>query len=75
MKMQKTLAAVVAATLVGTPVLAQAATAQAARTSSPVEESENIEGGWFLPALAILAVLLGIVVLVDGGSDDLPSSP
>ena len=71
MKMKMTLAAIVAASLVGTPVVAQAA----ARTASPVEDSENIQGGWFIPALAIIAVLLGVWVLVDGGDDDLPTSP
>jgi hypothetical protein len=71
MKMKMTLAAIVAASLVGTPVVAQAA----ARTASPVEDSENIQGGWFIPALAIIAVLLGVWVLVDGGGDDLPTSP
>lgn len=74
MMIKKTLAAVVAASLVGTPVVAQAATAQAARTGSPVEDAENIQGGWFIPLLAVIAVILGIVVLIDDG-DDLPTSP
>ena len=75
MKMKQTLAAVVAASLVGTPVVAQAAAAQVARTGSPVEDSENIQGGWFIPALAIIAILIGIWVLVDSGDEDLPTSP
>jgi hypothetical protein len=75
MKMKMTLAAVVAASLVGTPVVAQAAAAQVARTGSPVEDSENIQGGWFIPALAIIAILIGIWVLVDSGDEDLPTSP
>jgi ABC-type amino acid transport system permease subunit len=74
MMIKKTLAAVVAASLVGAPIVAQAAAAQAARTGSPVEEGENIQGGWFIPALAIIAIILGIVVLIDDG-DDLPTSP
>ena len=73
MKMKKTLAAVVAASLVGTPVVAQAAVAE--RAGSPVAEGENLAGGWFIPALAIIAVLLGILVIVDSGDDDLPTSP
>jgi len=75
MKMKMTLAAIVAASLVGAPVAAQAATAQAARTSSPVADSENIQGGWFIPALAIIAVLLGILAITNGGDGDLPHSP
>ena len=75
MKMKQALAAVVAASLVGTPVVAQAAVAQAARTGSPVEESENIQGGWLIPALAIIAVILGILAITNGGDGDLPTSP
>jgi hypothetical protein len=74
MMIKKTLATLVGISLVGAPVVAQAAAAPAARTGSPVAEGENIQGGWFLPVLAILAVLLGIVVMVDNG-DDLPTSP
>ena len=74
MMIKKTLTAVVAASLVGTPVVAQAATAQAVRTGSPMEDAENIQGGWFLPLLAVMAVILGLVVLIDDG-EDLPTSP
>jgi hypothetical protein len=74
MMIKKTLSAVVAASLVGSPIVAQAATASAARTGSPVEDAENVRGGWFIPALAIIAVILGIIVLIDDG-DDLPTSP
>ena len=74
MKMNEALAAVVAASLVGAPVAAQAAAVDAARTSSPVAEGENIKGGWFLPALAIIAILLGIVAIANNGND-LPTSP
>ena len=74
MKMKKTLAALVATSLVGAPIVAQAATAQSARVGSPVEDAENIRGGWFIPLLAITAVILGIIFLVDDG-DDLPTSP
>lgn len=70
MMIKKALAAVVAASLVGTPVVAQAA----ARTASPVEDAENIQGGWFIPLLAVIAVILGVVFIVDDG-DDLPTSP
>lgn len=74
MKMKQALAVLAATSLVATPVVAQAATAQAARTASPVEDSENLAGGWLVPALAIIAVLLGILAITSGG-DDLPTSP
>jgi hypothetical protein len=75
MKMKKTLAALVATSLVGAPIVAQAATAEAARIGSPVKDAENIQGGWFIPLLAITAIILGIIVLIDDGNDDLPTSP
>jgi len=74
MKLKQALAASIAASLVATPVAAQAA-ASATRTAAPVGDAENIQGGWLLPSLAILAILLGIFVVVDGGDDDLPTSP
>jgi len=75
MKMKQALAALAATSLVATPVVAQAATAQAARTASPVEDAENIRGGWVIPVIAIVAVLLGILAITSGGDDDLPTSP
>ena len=74
MKMKQALAALAATSLVAAPVAAQAAAAQGARTASPVEESENAGGGWLIPAIAIIAVLLGILAITSGGND-LPTSP
>ena len=75
MVMKKTLAALVATSLVGTPVVAQAAAAQVARTGSPVSDSEELRGGWLIPAIAIIAVLLGILAIAGGSDDELPHSP
>lgn len=75
MKMKQALAALVATSLVATPAVAQAAAASAARTSAPVGDTENLQGGWLLPALAIIAILLGILAITSGGNDDLPTSP
>ena len=75
MKIKETVAAILAASLVSAPIVAQAATAQAAaRTGSPVAENEDIQGGWLIHALAIIAILLGILAITNGG-DDLPHSP
>ena len=75
MKMKQALAALAATSLVATPVVAQAAAVSPARTAAPVGDAENIQGGWLVPALAIIAILLGILALTSGGDDDLPSSP
>jgi hypothetical protein len=73
MKIKKTLAAIVAASLVGTPVVARRQPSRR-RGPAPGGGSENIQGGWLIPALAIIAVLLGILAITSGG-DDLPTSP
>ena len=74
MMMKKTLAALVASSLVAPPVVAQAAAAQGARTGSPVADAENVRGGWLVALLAALAILLGLATLLND-SDDLPTSP
>ena len=53
------------------PIVAQAAPAD--RTSAEVD-GESLAGGFLIPALALIAVILGIVVIADGG-DDAPVSP
>lgn len=73
MKLAKLLASgAVAATLVSAPIAAQAAVSDV-RASTEVE-GESLAGGFLIPALAILAVILGVVVIADGG-DDAPVSP
>lgn len=74
MKMSKALASLVVVTsLVAAPVAAQASPAEM-RTATEVE-GENLRGGFIIPLIAIVAVILGILVAVDGGDDDAPTSP
>ena len=74
MKLKKALAALVASSLVGTPVVAQAAAAEVARTGSPVTDSEELRGGFIIPLIAVIAVILGILAATSS-DDDLPHSP
>jgi hypothetical protein len=72
MKLNKALASfAVATSLVAAPVAAQAATADL-RTGTEVE-GENLRGGFIIPLIALVAVVLGI--LVATGGDDAPHSP
>jgi hypothetical protein len=74
MKISKALASLAVATsLVAAPVMAQASTAEL-RTATEVE-GENLRGGFIIPLIALVAVILGIVVLAGGGDDDAPTSP
>ena len=73
MKFGKALASgAVAASLVAAPVVAQAAPAEL-RTGTEVE-GENLRGGFIIPLVAIVAIILGILA-ATGGDDDAPHSP
>lgn len=73
MKLNRALASVAAAaSLVAAPLAAQAAPTEL-RTASDVE-GENLRGGFLIPLIAVVAVLLGILALT-GGDSDAPESP
>lgn len=74
MRFGRTLAStLVAASVVATPIAAQAA-APASRVDSRVA-GENLRGGFIIPLLALIAIILGILVLVNDDDEDLPHSP
>ncbi|WP_129793663.1 hypothetical protein [Sphingosinicella sp. CPCC 101087] len=76
------LVAMLAASMVSTPILAQTATsassspavASSARSGAAMDDANAVRGGFLIPLLAILAIIAGIYVAVDGG-DDRPVSP
>lgn len=73
MTLGKALASVAVATsLLVAPVAAQATPAEL-RTSTEVE-GENVRGGFIIPLIAIVAIILGVLALTGGG-DDPPHSP
>jgi hypothetical protein len=45
---------------------------QAARTASPVDESEDLRGGFIIPLIALIAIILGILAATSGGDNDSP---
>lgn len=68
------LTAALALSMASTPVLAQsAAPLSVARTSAEAGDSSELRGGFVIPLIAIIAIILGILVAVDG--DDPPHSP
>lgn len=71
-------AALLAASMISAPVMAQTAAVASAPVASRAGESTDsaseLRGGFLIPAIAIIAVLLGILAAVGGG-DDGPSSP
>ena len=81
MKLSKALAAAVAMSLVSAPVAAQAAAAPADVSQARIgtdAEGEQLRGGWIIPLIALIAIILGICAGTDvcgGDDDDLPHSP
>lgn len=70
--LHKPLSAVAALALVAAPVALQAAP----RAASPVSESEELAGAATLPLIAaIVAVVVGAVILALDDDEDAPVSP
>ena len=71
-----TVAAILAVSMASTPVMAQSAAALsvAARSGATTEDESELRGGFIIPAVAVIAIILGILALTSGG-DDGPSSP
>ena len=72
------LAAMLAASMASTPVLAQTAPSASAlsvaeRSGAATEDASELRGGFIIPLLAILAVIAGLIIAFGG--DDEPESP
>src|SRR3954468_9464633 len=70
-------AAVLAVSMASTPVLAQSSAAPlsvAARSDATTAGASEPRGGFIIPAIAIIAIILGILALT-GGHGDRPHSP
>ncbi len=75
MRFSNILATAAAASLATAPVLAQAAGQPLpARESTALTAAENLRGGFIIPLIAIIAVILGILAATSDGEDP-PSSP
>ncbi|MEG3179130.1 hypothetical protein [Sphingomonas sp. LT1P40] len=80
MRLAKMMMAVAACSLAATPVLAAPAASKlsvsaskSVRGSTTAGESNEGTGGFIIPAIAIIAIILGILVAVD--EEDEPQSP
>jgi di/tricarboxylate transporter len=76
MKLTKLVAAATAMSLAAAPVVAQAGSQPApVREGSAVSSSaENLRGGFIIPLIAVVAIILGILAMT-GGNNDRPHSP
>lgn len=62
------------ASALASPAMAQSQTAHVARAGAATEGASEVRGGFLIPAIAVVAIILGIIALAGGG-DDLPHSP
>ena len=72
-------AAALAVSMASTPVLAQTSAAPlsvAASTGAATSgQSSDLRGGFIIPLVAIIAVILGILAATSGNNNDRPHSP
>ena len=70
------LATALTVTMTSAPVLAQAAeSAPVSRSGAEMTDASELQGGWVIPLLALLAVIAGILAATSSGDDDAPTSP
>jgi hypothetical protein len=70
-------AAALAVSMASTPVLAQTSAAPlsvAARSGASTSDANELRGGFIIPLVAVIAVILGILAATNGGGDK-PHSP
>lgn len=68
-------AAMLAVSMVSTPVLAFVASpATADRSGATTSDSSELRGGFIIPLIALIAIILGILAATNN-DDDLPKSP
>ena len=66
------LAAMLAVSMAGTPVLAQ--TVAVERSGAGMEDANAVRGGFVIPLIAIIAIILGLLAAFGDGGDP-PESP
>jgi hypothetical protein len=72
-------AAILAVSMASTPVLAQSAQSAAslsvaARSGASLDDSSELRGGYIIPVVAVIAIILGILALTSSGGNN-PTSP
>ncbi len=70
----KILAAALAVSMTSAPVVARTAAAPV-RSGAEMEDANELRGGFIIPLIAIIAIILGILAATNDSDDDLPHSP
>ncbi len=80
--MGRRLAVLAAASLIASPAIAQSSAAKlsvansvpaSARSGADLENANELRGGFIIPLIAVVAIILGILAATGGGNG--PSSP
>ena len=76
--MKAAIAAALGFSMASAPVLAQSAAPlsvahSVARAGAETEDNSQINGGYIIPGLIIVAIIVGVILLTDGNNN--PSSP
>ena len=77
------IAATASVALMVTPALAAAQTASAARAATTevapagetIDDGSQLRGGFVIPLIALIAIILGILAATHDNDEDLPHSP
>ncbi|HEY0042994.1 MAG TPA: hypothetical protein VGB62_00460 [Allosphingosinicella sp.] len=69
------LTATTAVAMMVTPTLAAAQSAEVAPATESVDEGSELRGGFIIPLIAVVAIILGVLAAVNDDDDDLPTSP
>ena len=69
------IAATAAVALMTAPTVAVAQSAEVAPASESIDEGSELRGGFIIPLIAIVAIILGILAATNDDDDDLPHSP
>jgi hypothetical protein len=57
------------------PTVAAAQSVEVAPASETVNEGSELRGGFIIPLIALVAIILGILAATNDDDDDLPKSP
>ncbi|HEX8580329.1 MAG TPA: hypothetical protein VIA98_06115 [Allosphingosinicella sp.] len=67
--------AATAVALVAAPTMAAAQSVEVAPATESVDGGNELRGGFIIPLIAIVAIILGILAATNSDDDDLPNSP
>ena len=77
MRLFKPLAAMAGLSLAASPVLAQSGAAPLSLTQAnlPATGSSQLDGGFIIPGLVLLGIVVGAIIVIADDDNDRPTSP